>query len=234
VEALGINGGFLIAQIVNFLLIFALVSLVWKNALRFLDKRSATIAEGLENARKAEEKLAHAQADYDAKLAEAETQARHKITEAVTRADEIAGAIRAKAEAEAQHIRERAREDAEAERNLILADMRGQVAALAMAAAHKLVGEALDEQRQRALVSEFFSKVPAEVTSVGADVLVEVTSALPLTDAEKKKAQETIGASDVTFKVDPSILGGLVVQAGDRVVDGSYLGQLREMGQHLQ
>lgn len=232
-EALGINLGFLIAQIVNFLVIFWILSKVWGRIADALDNRSRRITEGLENARKAEEQLQRAQADYDQRLAEAEEQARAKIAEATARANEAAKAIRAEAEAEAQRIRERAHEDAEAERNRILADMRGQMAALAIAAANKLMGEAMDEQRQRALVADFFAKVPADVKAVG-DEVVEVTSALPLTDDEKQKAQAAIGASEVTFKVDPSILGGLIVRAGDRVVDGSYLGQLRQMEQQLQ
>ena len=49
--------------------------------------------------------------------------------------------------------------EAELERNRILGDLRGQVAALAIAAANKLVGEALDEKKQHALIDEFFSGV---------------------------------------------------------------------------
>ena len=45
------------------------------------------------------------------------------------------------------------------ERNRILGDLRSQVASLAIAAANKLVGEALDEKKQRSLLDEFFSGV---------------------------------------------------------------------------
>lgn len=232
-EALGINGGFLVAQIVNFLIIFLLLSLAWRRVLKMLDDRQRRIAEGLENARKADERLANAQADYDRKMAEADEAARRRIDEAVARAEEAAKAVRAEAEAEAQRIRERALEDAQAERNRLLADMRGQVAALAIAAANKLLGEAMDESRQRRLVADFFAKVPGEVRQLSGEI-VEVTSALPLTDAEKKAAQEQIGAKEITFKVDPSLLGGVVVRAGDRIIDDSYAGQLRRLQQQLQ
>ena len=43
------------------------------------------------------------------------------------------------------------------ERNRILGDLRGQVAALAAAATQKLIGQTLDEKRQHALIDEFFS-----------------------------------------------------------------------------
>jgi F-type H+-transporting ATPase subunit b len=232
-DALGINGGFFIAQIVNFIIVAALLSLAWKPLMRMLDERSRRIAEGLEKERQAQEQLERAQADYDAKMAEAEAEARKKIVEATARAEESTKAIREEAETEAQRIRERAVEDAQAERNRLLSDMRGQVAALAIAAANKLVGEAMDEQRQRALVTDFFAKVPADVKATGAET-VEVTSALPLTDEEKQQAQEAIGAKEVNFKVDPNILGGLIVRAGDQVVDGSFQGQLRQLAQRMQ
>ncbi len=232
-EALGINGGFLIAQIINFLLIFLLLAVVWRRVSKMLEDRSRRIAEGLENARKAEEQLANAQADYDKRMAQADEEARRRIEEAAARAEEAAKAIRAEAEAEAQRIRERARDDAEAGRDRILSEMRGQVAALAIAAAHKLVGEALDEARQRALVDDFFARVPAEVKGLSAKV-VEVTSAVPLTDSEKNAAKAQIGAEEITFKVNPSILGGLIVRAGDQVVDSSFAGQLRRLQQQLQ
>jgi F0F1-type ATP synthase delta subunit len=38
----------------------------------------------------------------------------------------------------------------------------------------------------------------------------------------------------VTFKVDPSILGGLVVRVGDKILDGSVSGQLEAMRQNLR
>jgi F-type H+-transporting ATPase subunit delta len=55
----------------------------------------------------------------------------------------------------------------------------------------------------------------------------QVTSAAPLSDANVAALKETLravsGGKDVrlTAKVDPSIIGGLVVKLGSRMVDGS-------------
>src|SRR5690606_14577020 len=55
-DALGINLGFLIAQIVNFGLIFALLTyFLWGPMTKSLDERSARIEKGLEDAAKAAE-----------------------------------------------------------------------------------------------------------------------------------------------------------------------------------
>jgi F-type H+-transporting ATPase subunit delta len=55
----------------------------------------------------------------------------------------------------------------------------------------------------------------------------EVTSATPLSDANAAALKETLRAVsggsqvDLTAKVDPSIIGGLIVKLGSRMVDGS-------------
>jgi F-type H+-transporting ATPase subunit b len=42
------------------------------------------------------------------------------------------------------------------------------------------------------------------------------------------------GAKEVTFRVDPSILGGLVIKVGDKVMDGSVAGKLEGLRQNLK
>ena len=66
----------------------------------------------------------------------------------------------------------------------------------------------------------------------------EVTSALPLSAAEQETVKKDVlgklgGAAAVSFKVDPSILGGLIVKVGDQVMDGSVSGQLHSLRQSL-
>ena len=124
-----------------------------------------------------------------------------------------------------------------------MADLRHQVAALTIAAAQKLVGEALDEKRQHTLIDEFFSgvksgKVIVLEGSMASGAAAEVTSALPLTDTEqgtvKKDLLAKTGAADVIFRVDPAILGGLVVKVGDKVLDGSVAGKLENLRENLR
>ena len=38
----------------------------------------------------------------------------------------------------------------------------------------------------------------------------------------------------MTFRVDPAILGGLVIRVGDKVVDGSVAASLEELRQNLK
>ena len=132
--------------------------------------------------------------------------------------------------------------EATEERDRMLSELRGQVAALAIAAAQKLVGEALDEKKQHRLLQEFFSGVKAgKVVVLEGQTTREhrpVTSALPLSAEEKDTIQKDVLAklgkeANVTYTVDPSILGGLVIKVGDKLIDGSVSGQLDNLKQTI-
>ena len=169
--------------------------------------------------------------------AEAQAEAGKVVREATERAASAGKDVKAAAEAEAAKAREAAMAEAELERNRILGDLRGQVAALAIAAANKLVGDALDEKKQHALIDEFFSGVKGDkvvlAESLSGDSAV-VTSALPLTSKEQDTVKKSVSAKEVSFKVDPSILGGLVIKVGDKVLDGSVAGKLEGLRQTLK
>ncbi len=64
------------------------------------------------------------------------------------------------------------------------------------------------------------------------------TSAAPLTDLETKALtarleQMTGGSVALTTDVDASLLGGLVVRVGDRLIDGSVRGRLERLRNQL-
>ncbi len=243
-EALGINLGLLIVQIIAFIIVFlTLNAWVYGPMLNLMETRKQKIAQGLEDARVAADARANAEKDAARIVAEAQAEAGKVVREATDRATEAAKGVRTAAEAEAAKAREAAMADADVERNRILGDLRTQVAALSIAAAQKLVGEALDTKRQHALIDEFFSGVTKGKVIVldGVDFKgesAEVTSALPLTKDEeatvKKEILTKVGAQAVTFRVDPSILGGVIIKVGDKVMDGSVAGKLEGLRQTLK
>jgi len=243
-EALGINLGFLILQILAFIILFlTLNAWVYKPMLDMMETRKQKIAKSLEDARVAAEARADAEKDADKIIAAAQAEANKIVAEATERASTAGKDVKAAAEAEAAKLRESVAAEAQVERNRILGDLRGQVASLAIAAANKLVGEALDEKKQRALLDEFFSGVKSGKVVVLADAdfkgeTAEVTSALPLSADEESAVKQDVlakaGARDVHFRVDPAILGGLVIKVGDKVLDGSVAGKLEGLRQSLK
>lgn len=243
-EALGLNLPFFLVQVVNLIIVYTVVAKwVVGPIAGMLEKRRQTIAQGLEDARIAAEARANAEKEAEKIVAEAQTKAGAVVREATERAEAAARDVKAAADAEAKKAAEKALAGVEEERNRILGDLRGQVAALAIAATQKLVGEALDEKRQHVLIDEFFSGVKAGQVVVmegapAAGTSAEVTSALPLTKDEQETVKKDVlaktGAAAVSFRVDTGILGGLVIKVGDKVLDGSVAGKLEGLRANLR
>jgi F-type H+-transporting ATPase subunit b len=244
-EALGINLGYLLVQILNFAIMFVVLrAWVFKPIMELLKRRREAIAQGLEDARVAAEARANAEQEAQAIIAKAQQDAAHVMREATERAEQVALEIKVAAEHDAEREREEAADAAEQARVQTLAELRGQVAGLAIAAAQKLIGEALDEKRQRWLVAEFFSGLKAgNVVILENQGLsgssAEVTSALPLTAEEQSTVRDQVleqigGGATISFRVDPRILGGLVIRVGDKVLDGSVSAQLESLRQSLR
>ena len=66
------------------------------------------------------------------------------------------------------------------------------------------------------------------------EVAAEVTAAHALTDAQKNAVSEAIkrvvgGKVSIDMKVDPSLLGGLIVRVGSRMIDGSVKTKLQKL-----
>ena len=231
-EALGINLGYLLIQIIAFVVIYVLLTrFVFDPLIAVLRDRRTRIQRGLEDAEKAANARMNAEAEAEKVLQQARSEAQGLIDEARGRGEEVAQQVQQDARAEAENIRSDARQAAQAERDVQLAGLRGQVAAISIAVAQQLIGASLNETQQQALIDDFFAKVPEAATSLSGEVTV--VSAMPLDAAEQEKVQQQIGADSVSFDVDPSILGGLIVRAADRVVDGSVRSGLDEMSQHL-
>jgi F-type H+-transporting ATPase subunit b len=243
-EGLGISLGYLLVQIFNFLIVMVILrALVYRPMLNLLDRRRKSIAQSLEDARVAAEARANAEKEAEEILNKAQQEASREIRMATERAEQVAKDIAAAAEQDAVRRREDATEEAEQAKAQALGELRGQVAALAIAAAQKVIGETLNEKRQHALIDEFFSGVrKGEVVVLEEETLAgasaEVTSALPLTEKEKETVREEIvgkigAGATINFRVNPRILGGLVIRVGDKVLDGSVAGKLESLRQSL-
>lgn len=80
--------------------------------------------------------------------------------------------------------------------------------------------------RRLFVVAEMIRNLRLLAAKARGEVTAEVTSALPLNDAQAAALKETLKAQAgqnvvLQTKVDPSLLGGLVVKIGSRMVDSS-------------
>ncbi len=162
-EALGINLGYLLSQIVNFaILLFLMQRLLYRPILNMLSQRRERIKESLEEAERVKQAAAAAEDEHQKKVAEARREAREAVDRASEAAKQVREQVLAEARNEAKQIVSQARREAEEERRQAVTRARDDVADLAILAARRVIGDTLDEPRQRKLVSEFLDKLEKE------------------------------------------------------------------------
>ncbi len=124
---------------------------------RMLEDRRSRIEQGLKDAEQARADREHAEAERVATLAEARKEANDILTRAQKVAQESRDADIAATKQELERLRERAAEEIGAEKQRAITELRGEVADLALAAAARVVGESMSDDRQRRLVREFIA-----------------------------------------------------------------------------
>ncbi|MEG4860171.1 ATP synthase F1 subunit delta [Microcoleus sp. K1-B6] len=79
----------------------------------------------------------------------------------------------------------------------------------------------------------------ARLRELNQTVLAEVTSAVPLSDAQQQTVREKVQAMtsasqvEIETKIDADLIGGVVIKVGSQVIDASLRGQLRRLGIRL-
>src|SRR5690606_33114819 len=102
----GLNAGYLLAQLVNFGIIFlALTFILWRPIVNMLDARTAKIEKGLEDAAVAANARKNAEAEAERIVAAARAEAAKVIEEARARGEELAKQIEATGQSDAERIR---------------------------------------------------------------------------------------------------------------------------------
>ncbi len=166
-DKIGINVAWLITQIINVLVILLILrALAYRPILNMLETRKKKIQESLEYADKVKQQAADQQKDFERRLDEARRESAKASEMAQAAAQKEREAILAQARDEARKVIEQAKEQIEYERKQMLAEVREQVVALSMLATQKVIGQVVDETKQRQLIRDFLTQVP-ELSSDG-------------------------------------------------------------------
>ena len=153
-----INLFWVIVSAFNFLVFFVLIwTFAFKPVSKMLADRRERIEQGLKDAEQARRDRENAEAERVATLAEARKEANDILARAQKVAQETRDADLAATREELERIREQATTDIEAEKQRAIAELRGEVADLALAAAGRVLGESMTDDRQRRLVREFLT-----------------------------------------------------------------------------
>ncbi len=153
-----VNLFWVIVNALNFIVFFVLIwTFAFKPVSKMLEDRRDRIEQGLKDAEQARNDRQNAEAERVATLAEARKEANDILARAQKVAQETRDADLAATREELERLRQRAAGEIEAEKQRAIGELRGEVADLALAAASRVLGESLTDDRQRRLVGEFLA-----------------------------------------------------------------------------
>ena len=132
---------------------------VWPPILAAMAEREKKIAEGLAAADRASRDLEMAQEKAVERLKEAKQEAAGIIDAANKRSAQIVEEAKQTAGVEADRVKAAAQAEIEQETNRAREQLRGQVAALALAGAEKVLGAEIDEKAHAAMVNKLAAEL---------------------------------------------------------------------------
>lgn len=150
----------LIAQIIVFLiLVWFTMKYIWPPIVRAMDERAKRIAEGLETADRARKELAAADTHAADEIRKARAEAASIIERANQQAAQIVDKARADALLEAARQKAAAQSDIDNMAHRARAELREQVATLAVAGAEKILGREVNADTHKALLDELVAGI---------------------------------------------------------------------------
>jgi len=152
---LGINMPTLLAQIINFVILFGLLYLVaYKPLMRMFDERSKRVRESMEQTEDIKQQAAHAEEETKKQIEAASKQGQEIITRAVKTGEEAGQEALQEARREAESLIVRVRAEIQRERDEVIDELHREFADLTIMAAGKVIDRSLDKEAHRQLIDD--------------------------------------------------------------------------------
>ena len=238
----------IIWKIVNFIILFGALYLICRK-MNLFDKmfgsRRRGIGEEIENSEKAKAQAKALGEDIEKARAENEERKQQLLKDAEAQAEADGAAIAAAGEQEAKSLVENA-EKSEAQ---LMAQMRDRVSSDAVRRVAEITAEVLRngnfEDSKQALNDKFIEQIKELVSAMPSDILnmnelkkldISIKSAQPLSDEEMKKLTQIICETFISChnEVDSDVIGGVRMQVGDTVYDGTLAHTLDRLSQDVE
>ena len=235
-------------KIVNFIILFGALFIVCRK-MGLFDKmfgsRRRGIGEEIESSEKAKAKAKALGEDIDKAKAENEERKQQLLIDAEAQAKADGEAIAAAGEEEAKILIE----NAESSEEQLMAQMRGRVSGEAVRRVAEITAEVLRsgsfEDSKQALNDKFIEQIKELVSAMPSDILnmnelkkldISIKSAQPLSDDEMKKLTQIICETFISChnEVDSDVIGGVRMQVGDTVYDGTLAHTLDRLSQDVE
>ena len=150
----------ILGQSIAFLIfVWFCMKFVWPPITAALATRKEKIAQGLEAAERGLQSQEQAQVEVQAKLDEAKQHANEIINQAQKRATEIVEEAKTNATQEGDRIKASAQSEIDKEVNRAKEQLRGQVSALAIAGAEKVLNKEINADAHRAVLDDLAAQI---------------------------------------------------------------------------
>ncbi len=154
-EGIGINLPLLIAFVINFVILFGLLTLVlYKPVLKVLDERQAKIKESMEQAEQIKEQTARSEEQIKALLEKSRQEGQAVIAQATQIGERLKEEAKESARQEAETLISKAQAEIQQERDKTMDELRKEFANIAILAAEKVINETLDKEKHRKLIDD--------------------------------------------------------------------------------
>ena len=162
ISALGIDWHVLVAQLINYGILFTALSvLLYKPILKLLDERREKIAKSMEDAKRIDQKLKEIEKEREAMMRELDQKSSALLAEAKKQAEGARAEMVAAAKSEADAILERSRKQLEDERRRMVSDLEKTVARVGVELAGKILQREFSPDDQKRILSSFEKDLPS-------------------------------------------------------------------------
>lgn len=158
-DGLGINLPGLITQFVNFGVLLAILWIFLHKPLqKVLDERRRRIEAGLKASETAQAAAEDAKAAADVQVQQGREEGQALVAQAQQIAERIQSDARTATTQQTEQMLDRAREEIRQERDIAIAQLREEFADLAIGAAERVIGQALDRDAHQRLIDEVLTE----------------------------------------------------------------------------
>lgn len=152
---LGVDWRLLIGQIINFLIVLAILyKFAYRPLLNMLKKREDAIAKGLEDAKKIEENLLRSEAQKKEAASQARREAEAIIKKAESAAERLKTEFIQKARTESEKISAETKKQLADEKDKMFLEIKKQAADLIVAATEKILAEKMTDKKDLEMIEE--------------------------------------------------------------------------------
>lgn len=137
-----------------------LAKFAWGPLLKIVDEREKTIRDQVESAEKAAADAKSMLAQHQELLKGAGRERDEILARATRDSEALRAELQTKARADADQVVSKAREQMQREKDVAIAELRAQVADIAVEAASRIVKSSLSAEAQRKLVDDYIKELP--------------------------------------------------------------------------